>query len=206
MTSDDIQHKLHKYASYSNIYVPEFTWGSLRIDALLIDVQHRWIRGFEIKVRKSDYVKDNKWTEYSKFCSSLCIVCPEGLIQPEEVGEPFGLMWVMERNNTWDPIIWKKRPKNFQNRNSLAWVWTYVKVIESELRRLDFDNLNLRENWRREDKPCYYCGEKTNRLAGNPDLWPLYFCHSDEPGKAKSHHVKCVTERLRKLEAYESQK
>jgi hypothetical protein len=45
-------------------------------------------------------------------------------------------------------------------------------------------------------KPCYYCGEPCNSLAGNPNLWPLAFCHRDEPGKVKWHHTGCVTERL----------
>ena len=46
------------------------------------------------------------------------------------------------------------------------------------------------------DRPCYYCGEKTNGLAGNPGLWPIPLCHADEPGKVKWHHSSCVTDRL----------
>lgn len=46
------------------------------------------------------------------------------------------------------------------------------------------------------DGPCYYCGEPTNSLAGNPGMWSLHFTHSDEPGKVKPHHVSCVQARL----------
>lgn len=47
---------------------------------------------------------------------------------------------------------------------------------------------------------CYYCKTPTNELSANPSDWPLCFCHEDEPGIVKSHHVKCVTERLKELE------
>ncbi len=46
------------------------------------------------------------------------------------------------------------------------------------------------------DKPCYYCGEPCNGLAGNPSRWPIPLCHRDEPGWVKWHHIGCVTSRL----------
>jgi hypothetical protein len=45
-------------------------------------------------------------------------------------------------------------------------------------------------------QPCYYCGEACNALHGNPGLWPLPFCHRDDPGVTKWHHTSCVTKRL----------
>lgn len=42
------------------------------------------------------------------------------------------------------------------------------------------------------DERCYYCDEMTNRFAGDPGMWPLRYAHEDDPGKVKSHHVKCV--------------
>ncbi|MCC6360644.1 MAG: hypothetical protein IT450_18040 [Phycisphaerales bacterium] len=49
---------------------------------------------------------------------------------------------------------------------------------------------------RDRDGPCYYCGEMTEKHAGNPSRWPVYLCHADEPGVAKPHHAGCVSERL----------
>ena len=46
------------------------------------------------------------------------------------------------------------------------------------------------------EQPCYFCGEQCNSLAGNPSLWPIPLCHSDEPGVVKAHHIGCVSERL----------
>jgi hypothetical protein len=51
-----------------------------------------------------------------------------------------------------------------------------------------------------KDGECYYCGEKTNSIAGNPSGWCVFLCHSDDPGKVKHHHVGCVTQRLKEYE------
>jgi len=139
ITAADIREVL-SHTNYDNLFVPEFTWGGLRIDAILIDTDHRWIRGYEIKVDRKDFLKDNKWVDYSTFCSSLCVVCPEGLIQPEEIQKPFGLIWI--NNRSYDRIQYKKKPSNFQRRNSLAWLYTYVRVLETEFRRIYFSQQN----------------------------------------------------------------
>lgn len=51
---------------------------------------------------------------------------------------------------------------------------------------------------------CYYCNKACDSLAGNPSLWPIALCHSDEPGVVKWHHTGCVSERLEKLEKIKS--
>jgi len=120
----------------SSIFIPEYTWGDLRIDALVLDTRRRWIRGFEIKISRNDFLQDDKWVLYSEFCSSLSIVCPAEVIQPSEIKKPFGLMWV--EPGKWETrLLWKKKPIKFQKRNSLAWFWTYTNVLEKEIIRMD---------------------------------------------------------------------
>ncbi len=51
-----------------------------------------------------------------------------------------------------------------------------------------------------DDGPCYYCGEKTNSLAGSPAEWAIPLVHADEPGRVKPHHIGCVLERLGQLD------
>ena len=46
------------------------------------------------------------------------------------------------------------------------------------------------------NEPCYYCGELTNSLAGDPGSWPLGFTHNDGTGVVRWHHTRCVQERL----------
>lgn len=50
-------------------------------------------------------------------------------------------------------------------------------------------------------EPCYYCGEPCDSLTGNPSMWPIPLCHSDEPGRVKRHHSGCVSRRLIALDA-----
>ena len=136
MTAAEIKEILkdsYAFRSYS-LFIPEYTWKDLRVDALIVDISRRWIRGFEIKVNRADFIKDDKWTLYSEFCSSLSVVCPEGLIHPEEIQKPFGLVWISQGR---DRVKWKKKPVNFQRRNSLSWLWTYTHVLETEIIRLD---------------------------------------------------------------------
>jgi len=144
MTADDIKSYL---AGMDGLFIPEFTWRDKRIDAIIIDIKHRWIRGFEIKTSRSDFLKDQKYWQYSEFCSSISFVCTAGLIQPEEVEKPIGLLWIeenidLQRQSFFEsptPFQWKKRPGNFQRQKSLSWFWTYLRVLEMELPRIYFE-------------------------------------------------------------------
>lgn len=52
-----------------------------------------------------------------------------------------------------------------------------------------------------EDGPCFYCGEQTCSVAGDPGRWPLVFCQPEGTGIVRFHHTSCVTERLAALAA-----
>ena len=61
---------------------------------------------------------------------------------------------------------------------------------------------NLKEHmepFEGHNKPCYYCGELCNGLAGDPGQWPVPLCHPDDPGRVKWHHINCVTTRLKDI-------
>lgn len=47
-----------------------------------------------------------------------------------------------------------------------------------------------------EDGKCYWCGENTESLAGNPMKWPLRFPANDSTGIVRWHHTGCVMDRL----------
>jgi len=67
-----------------------------RIDALVI--KQSWARplftAYEVKVSRSDFLNDDKWTEYLPYCHRFYFACPAGLIQRDEVPDPAGLAWV----------------------------------------------------------------------------------------------------------------
>lgn len=131
MKAKDIEAALRRHFS-GELYIPEFTYGDHRIDAVIINCRHRTVRGFEIKVDKKDFLNDKKWQLYSRFLSSLSIACPAGLIEPDEVSSPFGLVWITPEGF----YNIQKNAKNLQSRESLAWTWTYLSVLEKEIPRL----------------------------------------------------------------------
>ncbi len=135
ITQEDIRHVLRRIGGWGSVYIPEFTYDGLRVDALVVDIKTRWARGFEIKMSRSDYLRDDKWHLYSAFCSSLSIVCPKGLIEKSEVPDPFGLLYV-DRDHGYESVKWEKKAKRFQRRDGMAWIWTYLSILEKELPRL----------------------------------------------------------------------
>lgn len=50
--------------------------------------------GYEIKVSRSDFVKDEKWESYLEFCTHFWFVCPWGLIDKAELPAGVGLVYV----------------------------------------------------------------------------------------------------------------
>lgn len=48
---------------------------------------------YEIKVNRSDFLNDHKWTEYLKYCNEFYFVCPPKLIEKNELPSEAGLIW-----------------------------------------------------------------------------------------------------------------
>ncbi|MBR6859743.1 MAG: hypothetical protein IKM73_00280 [Acidaminococcaceae bacterium] len=76
------------------------TWltpvGEMKIlDALAI--RKSWtspcFTGYEVKVSRSDFLRDNKFYRYEEIVNCLYIVCPKGMINRTELPESVGLMY-----------------------------------------------------------------------------------------------------------------
>lgn len=83
-----------------DVFVPECKNGPsgatfYRIDAWVMQKSwsHPTTFGYEIKVSRRDFLADDKWQNYLPLCSDFYFVCPSGLIQPEEIAAPAGLIW-----------------------------------------------------------------------------------------------------------------
>lgn len=74
---------------------------SLRIDAWAMDKSwaHPNTYGYEIKVKRADFLNDEKMTGYLSMCNIMYLVCPWGLIDPKEIPDQFGLMYVTKSGN-----------------------------------------------------------------------------------------------------------
>ncbi len=86
-----------------DVFIPECKNGPsmgvgasmLRMDALAF--RRSWanplVTGYEVKVSRSDFLRDEKWRGYLPMCNEFYFVCPPGVIKPEEVPEPAGLLY-----------------------------------------------------------------------------------------------------------------
>lgn len=102
MTSDDIL-KLLQSRHEKDVFVPECKNGPTQMvsDHSKVDAwamakswAHPLVSGYEIKVSRGDFVRDEKWMAYLPMCNCLWFVCPDGLIDPSEVPEQCGLLTV----------------------------------------------------------------------------------------------------------------
>jgi hypothetical protein len=69
--------------------------GLLILDAIAI--KKSWtkplITGYEIKVDRGDFVRDEKWVHYLQYCHKFYFVCPKDLIRLDELPPEVGLMY-----------------------------------------------------------------------------------------------------------------
>ena len=69
--------------------------GLLIFDGLAITKSYTkpCITGYEIKVSRSDFTRDNKWHLYLQYCNEFFFVVPKGLIRKEELPDGVGLIY-----------------------------------------------------------------------------------------------------------------
>lgn len=83
--------------------------GDLRLDGVELEwsYSNMWVHGFEIKVSRSDWLRDAKYERYRKYCDTLTVVCPKGLIGRDEIPGDIGLMWYDPDKNM---LRYKRKP------------------------------------------------------------------------------------------------
>ncbi len=67
-----------------------------RLDALAIKkswTQPRFV-GYEVKISRSDFLRDDKWVTYLPVTHQFSFACPWELIQPNELPSEVGLYWI----------------------------------------------------------------------------------------------------------------
>jgi hypothetical protein len=113
--------------------------GDLRLDGVNLQRsgQDLHVQGFEVKVSRSDFLRDNKYHLYSQYVNALTLVCPSGMIQREEIPEHIGLMWYTpssrslryRRKPTWDMTTDTQAVRN-SILTRLAWHNTGSRYLE----------------------------------------------------------------------------
>lgn len=126
-----------------DVFVPECNTGSAtkgckRMDAWVM--KKTWSPmttiGYEIKVSRGDFVRDEKWMHYLPFCHQLYFVCPSGLIQKEEVPDGVGLMWQAKTGTKL--FIKRKAPR--REPDQLHMIMSYVLMSRARIGRFGISN------------------------------------------------------------------
>lgn len=108
----------------------------LQVDAMAIykSWSHQRIVGYEIKVSRSDFMRDAKYTAYTAYCNELYLVCPMGMIQAVELPLEIGLMWY---NPTTKKIV-TKRKAQFRRQEPDADMLFYLLMYRVQSDRYPF--------------------------------------------------------------------
>ncbi|ASS76839.1 hypothetical protein CIG75_19090 [Tumebacillus algifaecis] len=108
----------------------------LKFDALAI--KKSWtqpcITGYEVKVDRQDFLRDEKWPGYMKHCHRFSFVCPHGLIQPEELPDDVGLIYYKPEKGT----LYTKRKALYRNIVMSSDMLYYILLSRTESDRHPF--------------------------------------------------------------------
>lgn len=110
---------------------PTHTANHLRLDAWVM--KSSWVSplttGYEIKVSRSDFLNDTKWVNYLDYCNEFYFVCPSGLIQPSEVGEGAGLLWMAKTGTR----LYNKKKAPYREVEVPEFLYKYILMCRASI-------------------------------------------------------------------------
>lgn len=117
--------------------------------------------GYEIKVSRADFLKDDKWHRYLELCDHFAFVCPPGVIEKEEVPAEAGLI-VSTVNGT--KLLTKKKPPRREVELPED-LFRYVLMCRSSIRKEDelFDRQAFWLNWLQNKELSREIGHQCSR-------------------------------------------
>lgn len=115
------------------------------------------IKIYEVKVSRSDFLRDNKWNLYKQYCNELYFVVPKGLIDKLELPDDVGLIYY---NRDGSRKLVTKRKALWREIEEPIGVYKYL--IYS---RLDQDRIPF-FNDRKEYAEAYLQNKKEKRNIG----------------------------------------
>jgi hypothetical protein len=144
-----------------DVFVPECKNGPsnggelLRLDAWAM--KKSWSKpltvGYEIKVSRSDFMKDEKWKFYLQYCNELYFVCPAKLILPEDLPPEIGLMYVSATGNR----LFTKRKAAYRDVQIPENLFRYILMCRTKVTRertysYEFDKIAYWRQWLEESR------------------------------------------------------
>ncbi|MFZ5688654.1 MAG: MmcB family DNA repair protein [Bacillota bacterium] len=126
------------------------------------------ITGYEIKVDRQDFLRDEKWPAYRQYCHRLYFACPTELILPEELPDDIGLIYY----NPEKDCINTKRKAVFRDIE-IPWEMLYYLVIsrlETDRHPFFSNTREFLEAWVKDKEDRKYLGyEVSNKMTATID-------------------------------------
>jgi len=105
---------------------PSENTSHLRLDAWVM--KRSWVkpcvRGYEIKVSRSDFLGDDKWRGYLPLCNEFYFVAPTGVIKPDELPREAGLLLVTSTATR----LWTKKKAPYRDIEIDMNIFRYVLI------------------------------------------------------------------------------
>lgn len=138
----------------------------LRLDAWALrrSWAHHCSFGYEIKVSRSDWIRDQKIDAYLPLCHQLSVVCPTGLIEADEVPAGIGLLWASSTGAR----LYTKRKAAYRN---IGWpIDLLLYVLFARVRTvaeacLEQNNLAYWQEWVKQKEVSRELGYRVGRAV-----------------------------------------
>ena len=197
ITSKEILNLLAEKHS-DDVFVPECkngsTWFSKNLRKIDAWVMPRsWTKlkfiGYEIKVSRQDFVKDDKYQEYLKLCNEFYVVTSNGICTKDEVPEDAGLLELSKTGNR----FFTKKKAPFRSIKFPEDLFIYLLMCRTEITRDQYakENIDYWKNWLEDEEKNYRLGRAVSKKL-------------QENYKKNVEEVKEENNRLkRKMESYD---
>jgi hypothetical protein len=85
--------------------------GNLRFDAITLARYHNGfdVTGYEVKVSRSDFLRDAKLHLYPQYVNAMTLVCPRGMVDRKELPDGYGLMWYEPESGS---LRYRRKPEH----------------------------------------------------------------------------------------------
>ena len=143
-----------------------------RLDALAIRKSWAYpcFTGYEVKVSRSDFLRDNKFYTYEELVNCLYIVCPKDMVSRTELPESVGLMYYYPDKKT---LITKKKAI-YRKIEYSPDMLRYIIYSRLDSDRIPFfsDRKGYFEAYVAEKMDCRYLGNKVRSklVSDNADM------------------------------------
>ena len=120
-----------------DVFVAECNLGSAHANCRRLDawaMRKSWSPfttvGYEVKVARSDFLRDDKWQAYLPATHEFYFVCPRKLIDPRELPDGVGLLWTLGAERL---QVKRKAPRRTPDPEALVRLMAYVLMSRTQI-------------------------------------------------------------------------